>query len=71
MEDEGKIVPMKFSKEKIREIANFGKGISYIRTPHARTLVHQIAWNASILHQNSEQRCEQPIIISPKSGDLV
>lgn len=70
--DEGSgVKALEFGKKKVKQIMNFGHGISYIRTQHARTLVHNIAWNASILHQNSEQRCEKPVVIHPSRGNLV
>jgi len=73
MEIEGanKIQPIELTKHKIKEITNFAQSISYIRTPHARTYVHNIAWNASLLHQNGDQRCEKPIVLNPRGVNLV
>ena len=31
----------------------------------ARTLIHGLQWNSSILHQNSESRVEKPEVIHP------
>lgn len=63
-EEEGKS-QIKLSRSKIHEISNLSKSINYLRTPHARTLIHSLAWNTSILHQNSERRVAKPQVINP------
>lgn len=63
---------LKLTRSKIRDISNFAHSINYIRTPIARTLVHNLPWNSSILHQNSERRVMKPeVIMPPREMNLV
>lgn len=60
---------MKLTKSKIIEISNFSHSINYIRTPFAKTMVHNLQYNSSILHQNSERRVAKPEVIKPARNE--
>ena len=46
---------LELTRSRIKEISNFSHSINYLRTDFARTMVHNLPWSSSILHQNSER----------------